>query len=275
MKELGLIGFGSMGRMLVEGFLTSRAAASSVVVVSTRTIGKLSGLEGTWPGIEIGRNNGELAAKCKRIIICVKPQEVKPVLEEISGHLRDDTHIVSIAACVTLGDIERIHRGKVTKVIPSLTGQVHEGISLVCHNGRVNAEEAAFVEKLFGSISTVKIVREEDFEAAADLTSCAPGLIAAMFHEFVESGVRHSGLTRGEAEEMAVKTLYGTAKLLKERGMKFEEAIARVATKGGITEEGVKVLQNRLPAVFDEMFKSTLEKHENRKKTIRAQFGRA
>jgi pyrroline-5-carboxylate reductase len=36
----------------------------------------------------------------------------------------------------------------------------------------------------------------------------------------------------------------------------------RVATKGGITEEGVKVFRQSLPNVFDEMFEATLSKRK-------------
>jgi pyrroline-5-carboxylate reductase len=42
--------------------------------------------------------------------------------------------------------------------------------------------------------------------------------------------------------------------------MNFEEVINRVATKGGITEEGVKVLRAGLPEIFDELFQQTLNK---------------
>jgi pyrroline-5-carboxylate reductase len=272
MKEIGFIGFGSMGGMLVNGFLNSKALRPGELLISTRTLSKAECIRKSWPEVEISHDNSDTVKKCRRIVLCVKPGEVKPLLDEVGLHLREGLHIISIAACVTLADFASIHRGKTTKVIPSLTSEMNEGISLVCHNEKVTPEDAVYLEKLFGSISTVKTIREKDFEAAADLTSCAPGLIAAIFQEFLEAGLRNSGLSRAEAEEMVVKTLYGTARLLKDRGMSFEEAIARVATKGGITEEGVKVLKSGLPRVFDQMFVSTLKKHEKRKSEIRAQF---
>jgi pyrroline-5-carboxylate reductase len=34
-----------------------------------------------------------------------------------------------------------------------------------------------------------------------------------------------------------------------------------VATKGGITEEGIRVLHNGLPRVYDELLDATLAKH--------------
>ena len=59
-----------------------------------------------------------------------------------------------------------------------------EGISLICHNTKVTDNKKEYLEKLLGAISKVVHVKENDFDAAADLTSCAPGLIAAIFENF-------------------------------------------------------------------------------------------
>jgi pyrroline-5-carboxylate reductase len=141
-------------------------------------------------------------------------------------------------------------------------------MSLVCHGPGVTPEEIAYVENLFGSISQVKRLPEKDFEAGADLTSCAPGLIAAIFRQFAEAGARYSDIPQQEAERMLIATLYGTAKLLAEGKLDFNGLISRVATKGGITEEGVRCLDAGLPAVFDEVFAATLGKHEMVKRIL-------
>ena len=44
--------------------------------------------------------------------------------------------------------------------------------------------------------------------------------------------------------------------------MNFGDVISRVATKGGITEEGVKVIEKSLPQVFDEMLDQTMNKRK-------------
>lgn len=71
---------------------------------------------------------------------------------------------------------------------------------------------------------------------------------------------------------MVIKTLYGTAKLLCEGNMGFDELIKRVATKGGITQEGIKVLEMRTPLVFDELFKATAGKNEYIKRTLNEEW---
>lgn len=263
MIKIGFIGYGSMGSMLLNGFISSGQIQQHEMIVSTKTKSKLEAIHTTFPHLHIAQNNMEVAKEAKYIFICVKPLEVNNILNEIKDFTTTETHIISIAASVTIENIEKIINGKITKVIPSLTSEVQGGISLVCHNNKVNQVESAFVESLLGRISTVKIVDENNFQAATELTSCGPGLIAAMFQEFVNAGLRHSNLGQEDVEEMVIKTLAGTAKLMLEKNMKFEDIITRVATKGGITEEGVKVLQGGLPETFDQMFEKTLHKRRD------------
>ena len=51
--------------------------------------------------------------------------------------------------------------------------------------------------------------------------------------------------------------------------MNFEEVVTRVATKGGITEEGTKVVYEKFPAIASELFEKTLEKR--RQTTLKAE----
>lgn len=262
MNKVGFIGFGSMGSMLVEGFINSNKLKPNEITVSTRTRPKLEKIKERYPEIEIA-DNKSLAEKCNYIFLCVKPKDVKGILSEIKQWVLRDVHIVSIAACVTIENVQQIMRNcKITKVIPSITSEVNEGFSLVCHSQHVDRAGAEYIESLFGSISKIKVIEESSFEAGADLTSCAPGLFSAMILNFIEAGVRNSNFSKEEVEEMVIKTLYATSKLLSERNMTLHEMISRVATKGGITEEGVKIMDKYLPDVFDEVFKKTLQKHE-------------
>ncbi len=74
---------------------------------------------------------------------------------------------------------------------------------------------------------------------------------------------------------MVISTLFGTAKLLMEQALGFPELLSRVATKGGITEEATKVLNDGLPGLFDEVFSKTIGKHESVKSMVREQMGAA
>lgn len=143
MNKIGFIGLGNMGSMLVDRFLNTHCLQPEQILVSTRSVSTLE-----LP-VERCADNRSLAKQCKYIFICVKPREVREVLAEIKAEILPDTHLISIAACVTLDNICQVIPCKATKVIPSITSEVNEGYSLVCHNLYVSPEEAKYVELLF------------------------------------------------------------------------------------------------------------------------------
>lgn len=270
--KIGFIGYGSMGSMILNGFLDSNLISARDIIVSNRTLSKLDELKENYPEIEISPNNVDLANKCNFIFLFVNTGEVKNVLDEIKEKLDKDSHIIHISAGLSLKTLEDSFPFKITQIIPSLTSEVKEGVSLICHNGKVNSQEKKFVESLFNSFSKVKIVSEGDLDVATDLTSCSPAFMAYIFKEFADIGTARSEISQEEAEEMVLQTLLGTVKLLTEKKMSFEEIISRVATKGGITEEGIKSLENDLPEVLDNLFKSTFDKREKLKKDLDEQY---
>lgn len=271
--KLGLIGYGSMGSMLLQGFIKSGALAARDIIVSTRTKSKLEQLKSAWPDINIAAGNAEAAEKAKYVFVCVEPDDVKSILMEIKDCLNADSVIVSAAGSVSMQNIESVTHGKVIRFMPTVTSEVGEGVTLLCCNERTRAEEAAYIEALLNIIGRVKQIPEEEFGPALILTSCGPGLFASMLNEFVESALRqNSGLGRKDAEEMVIATFFGTAKTLLEKNMGVDELIRRVATKGGTTEEGVRVLRTGLPAVFDQMFGVTLGKRRTAAKKHDEEF---
>ncbi|PWR74684.1 pyrroline-5-carboxylate reductase dimerization domain-containing protein [Methanospirillum lacunae] len=261
MKSIGFIGYGQMNCMLVEGFLQTSALNPEDIIISTRTREKVNPLLERYPEIRIATCNSEVAEVADLIIIGVKPLEVTGILKEISGVRDNEIHIISLAACVSTDLLAQIHPGKITRILPSVCSTVGEGISLCYHHHRVTPDCARYVEELFTAISTVKLVKEELFEPAGDMMSCAPAFLSRFFLEFALAGSRHSTLTLNECLEMVVSTAFGTALMLQE-GMEPEDLIRRVATPGGITEEGVKILERDLPAVFDRLFETTLSKYD-------------
>ncbi|MGB9936593.1 MAG: pyrroline-5-carboxylate reductase dimerization domain-containing protein [Methanobacterium sp.] len=272
MNKIGFIGYGSMGSMIIRGLLNSNILNPQDVIISNRTSTKLKNIKKRYPQVEITSDNQYLANKCSKIFIFVGTFAVKEVIESIANSISQDTHIIHISAGLTMKNVAKIFDGKISKIIPSLTSKVHEGISLIYHNEKVGDEEAKFVNDLFKSIGSIKIIDEDNFEVGSDLTSCAPAFIASIFKQFAEAGERYGKFTIEESNEMVAKTLYGTAKLILEEKMSFNEIISRVATPGGITEEGVKILEKNMPKTFDDVFKVTLAKHEKIKAELDKQY---
>ena len=264
---IGFIGFGQMNQMLAKGFLDAGALNPEQIVIATRSPEKVASLIQEYPKVRLVPGNDDLAELVDLIIIGVRPLDLLGVLREIHDIRGNEIHIVSIAACVQTDLISRIYHGQITRILPSICSTVGEGISLCYHHPSVGQREADYVEELFSSISTVKVVSEDLFEPAGDLMSCAPAILSQLFIEYAHAGSRHSSLSLEECFEMVVATAFGTALMLQD-GISPEVLISRVATPGGITEEGVKIISQDLPMVFDRLFDTTLAKYDLVKEMI-------
>jgi pyrroline-5-carboxylate reductase len=273
MSKIGFIGYGNMGGTMLRALLKAGAIPEDKVMVFTRTPDKLKDFIIDHPRVEVARSLTDLGSKCQRVFICTGTKEVKPVLSELVAYLPQEAQVISITGTIEIKCLESIFKGRITKIMPTMIFEVGEGVTLVCHNVKVPPEDKDFIHSAFGKISRVKEIREDQFDLAADLTSCAPAFFAAILQNFAETARKHGDFTADEIKELILRTCYGTAKLLLEKKTGFSELISKVATKGGISEEGVKVLNSRLPETFDELLNVTLDKRRKTKKLMRQEYG--
>jgi competence protein ComER len=254
MTRYGFIGTGSMGSMLIKQFIKTGKIVPAEITASSKSGISARSLAGKT-GISAVSDNRTLAKIADVLFICVKPLEVRGVLKEIRGELKPGTLLVSIAACVSLANLGEWAGDTVrcVRLIPSLTAEQHAGISLVVWGRGVRPEDKSLVLNLLHTIGTTVETDEDSLEVCTNLTSCGPALIAAMMKEFAKGSVRTGTIPSELAEYLVRETMAGTAGLLTGGEMTFDGVVKRVATEGGSTEEGVKVLQARLPAVMDDV----------------------
>jgi len=270
--KIGIIGFGSMGRMLTNGLITSRSISQEDIYISSRTLSKVETFLKQYSGINVCNNNFDVAKNCDIVFLCTPPNQIKQVLLDIKEYVTDNKYIVSIAAYVSLDNIGSIIQGQVSKVIPSFVSEVNEGVFLVCHNQKVTISNKDILAKIISKLGKIYEINENQFEVYTDITSCSPGIFSAVFSEFIQSACKHGNIDCDKALEMFIQTLYGLSKIYKERHIGFSETIKRVARKGGITEIGISVVNDKSPALFDEIFDKTLAKHEMRKEEFKKYF---
>ena len=94
----------------------------------------------------------------------------------------------------------------------------------------------------------------------SELVSCMPGFIASIFDVIVNSAEPHTAIPEDQIVKMVLQTLSATSDLMLQKGLSFEEVVNRVATPGGITEEGTRVVYEGLPDTADLLFERTLAK---------------
>lgn len=254
MTRYGFIGTGSMGSMLVRKFIGPGLIGPADITASSKSGVSARALAGTT-GIAAVLSNRAVADQADVLFLCVKPLQIRHVLGEVRDVLGKDTLLISIAGCVSLENLREWAGDHVhcVRIIPSVTAEQNAGISLAAWGRSVRPEDKKLILGLLNAIGTAVETDEEHFDLFTDLTSCGPALIVAMMKEFAGAAVRTGAVQPELAEYLVKETMIGTARILAGDQMKFDEVIRRVATKGGSTEEGVRVLEARLPATMDEV----------------------
>jgi pyrroline-5-carboxylate reductase len=178
------------------------------------------------------------------VLISVKPQNMTELLPQLQV-ANDRTLFISIAAGITLARLEEAlgKQRPVFRVMPNTPLMVGEGVTAYAANGQVAAKHHEILKTIFGVTGRVFAVSEAQLDAVTALSGSGPAFMACIVAALAQAATAE-GLPQKEALEMALQTMRGSATLLQHSGMTPEQLIVQVASKGGTTEAGLKVLQN-------------------------------
>ena len=201
------------------------------------------------------------------------------MLEEIRPALKDDALVVSLNGSIPFSLIEKslappgdpIPR-KLAKVIPSVTAEVDRSQTLICYNEHVPTEDKGNLKRLLACMGDVIELSENEMGMGSELVSCMPGFIASIFDTLCQAAETHTEIPHDQVVRMVLKTMIATGKLMLAKDMTFEDVVTRVATPGGITEEGTKVVYEQFPKTAEDIFEKTLEKRASTAAKALAQF---
>lgn len=267
--KFGIIGYGSMGKMILEKIADSKSVKCEDLYIANRTYEKIAHLKNIF---NVCKTNAELAAASDIIFICVRPADIKSILNEIKSAISEKTLIVSLNGSITFEMMSKIVNHKIAKVIPSVTAEINKSQTLVCYNGLVSDDDKIMLGNLLKCMGDVIELPEDEIGIGSELVSCMPGFISAIFDVISNSAKKHTAISEQQIIQMLLHTMVGTGELMLEKGLSFNDVVARVATKGGITEEGTKVIYEMFPKVTDEMFNKTLEKRNQTAGKARENF---
>lgn len=258
--KIGIIGTGNMGRILIEALLESKAISPSSLTITNRTLSKAVQIQDEYKGIVIYENPSDVARNCQLIIICVKPLDVFHVIQEIRPSLSESSCVVSITSPINVDQLECVLPCSVARVIPSITNRALSGVSLFTFGKGCKEEWKRTLLALFSFISTPVEIEENVTRVASDIVSCGPAFFSYLTRRFIEGAISETKINEETATKLASEMLIGLGQLLN-RGLYTLPALEeKVIVKGGITGEGIKVLESELGDVFEHLFQATHQK---------------
>lgn len=252
-KRIGFIGCGNMGKAMLGSLVKSKDINNEDIMVSTKSNTSAQNIIKEF-NVKATTINSEVTKNSDIIFLAVKPFFFKEVIEEIKDVVKEDVIIISIAAGVTIEQIEEWFGKKIklVRTMPNTPALVGEGMSAICPNNNVSEEELNYIGKLYNLFGKYEVIAEKDFHAFIALCGSSPAYVF-MFIEAMADAAVAQGMPRKQAYQFAAQAVLGSAKLLLETGMHPGELKDMVCSPAGSTIEGVRILEQNgfRSAVFE------------------------
>lgn len=241
--QLGIVGAGNMASALVRGLIVSGRLSAAQIRVSDISPEQCEVLQQAH-GVQSANSTAALTAWANVVLIAVKPQVVPDVLPDLAAAYRDDQLILSIAAGVGTHVIAAALApgARVVRAMPNTPALVLEGATALAPGQHATEADLALARNIFDAVGATVVLGEPQMDAVTGLSGSGPAYVMLVVEALADGGVR-MGLKRETALALAVRTLYGSAKLLLESGEHPAALKDKVASPAGTTIAGLCALE--------------------------------
>ena len=242
--RIALLGGGRMGEALIAGLLDGGSEPDALAVAEADPERRRA-LEERFPGVRVAPTAAWIVNDAEVVVVAVKPADVASLLEGALPTLPADTLVLSIAAGVTIGELEQAVPGRpVVRAMPNTPALVRKGAAAIAGGSHSTDVHLAMAEALLAAVGTVVRVPESMFDAVTGLSGSGPAYVFLLAEALVEGGVLN-GLPRDVATALVHQTILGAGTLLAEGDETAEALRAAVTSPGGTTAAGLRALESR------------------------------
>lgn len=230
---LGVIGCGNMGSAVLMG-LSAMANPLFKLAACDRNEECLRSMTGM--GVSVTANLMELVNASDWLVFAVKPDQVLPLLDSLSGKITNKV-IISLAAGVSLAALRKVCRdkGPTFRVMSNTAATVGRGIFAICQEDpKISDDQKATAYKLFSSLGQAVIMPEIKFNAFTAVAGCGPAYVFHHMEALIEASVS-LGLTREESTKMVIALFRGSATLAKQSGKHISVLREEVCSPAGMS----------------------------------------
>ncbi len=241
--KLGFIGTGNMAGAIMGGIIRKKVFLPEEIIGSDIMEAGRERVRAEY-GIHVTDDNCRAARESEVLILSVKPQFYAQTIAQIRDCIREDQLIITIAPGKTLKWLEE-QFGKPVKIVrtmPNTPALVGEGMTAMCPNEYVTAEETEYARKILESFGKVEVVPEHLIDAVVAVSGSSPAYVFMMIEAMADAAVAE-GMPRAQAYEFAAQAVYGSAKMVLETGRHPGDLKDMVCSPAGTTIEAVRVLE--------------------------------
>ena len=241
--KIAFIGGGTMAEAIIGGILSKGVATPEDISVGELLEERCNTLKERY-GVHATSSNPEAAEGADIVVLSVKPQNLSEALSQVNAGLQQDQTILSIIAGARMSTIvEGLGHPSVIRVMPNTPAQIGEGMSLWTCSAQVRDEVRQLTGSILRTIGEEIYVSDEKYlDMATALSASGPAYVFLFIESLIDAGV-HLGLPRDTARTLALQTVLGSTKLVKETGRHPAELKDMVTSPGGTTVEALLALE--------------------------------
>ena len=265
--KVAFLGSGNMGSALVQGGLKSGILKASQVQaydVKKESLGRLK----KKTGIKAASSNAGAVRGSDYVFLCVKPQQMRDLLAEIKDEVGNKPCLISIAAGVTTGSIEKAfypRKARVIRVMPNTPALIGKGMAAVTRGRFAAPSDARFAVRFFSSVGKAVVLPERLFDAVTAVSGSGPAYVFYLA-ESLQKACKALGLPKAAAETLFKQTVMGAGMMLG-NARSPEELRLSVTSPGGTTESALRHLEKKK---WSEIFVQAVKKARDRSRELKS-----
>jgi pyrroline-5-carboxylate reductase len=238
MKQLLMVGAGSMSEALVRGWIDSGIEPTNITMTNRSDRERLLALQDEL-GVHIVEE--ENVNDYEIVVLAMQPDGVIPYVESKEWNT---PLLVSVAAHIEPSQLEEASGLPAVCAMPNTPVAYRSGMTGLWFGPETDETDRTKATALFERVGRTAITDAKTMSAFMAAAGCSP----AFFYEIVGAMtpvLTDVGYDEATARQIVAQAMKGSAELLSHETRDTNELIADVAAPGGPTDRGVGVLRDR------------------------------
>ena len=242
-EKIAILGGGNIGMALARGLVLSGKYSKEQIVLTRRRKRNIDKI--TEEGYFATTSNADAIVGAEIIVLCVLPQTLEEVLDEIKENLNHEQLIISVISGVSSHDIKDYLKMNIPVVITMPNTAIAIQQSMTCIAAKTaNFSHIEKTEELFKTVGATVVIDESQMNAATALCACGIAFFLRSIRAASQGGTE-IGFHSHDALKMAVQTALGAAALLQQNNSHPEDEIDKVTSPKGCTIAGLNEMEHQ------------------------------
>jgi len=180
-----------------------------------------------------------------QVLLAIKPKDLSALAKASADVFTEKKVLISILAGTPISLLKQnFPKAMIVRSMPNLALVFGQGVMGLAENGHLSPQLKQQVNTLLEGIGLIIWMPENKIDALTALSGSGIGFVLVMIEAMIEGGV-HLGFTAEESKEIVLKTIEGALALMRGSGKHPAELKLQIASPGGTTIAGLKVLEEK------------------------------